>query len=188
MSDVIARTSGTTDATIAPNANSRMMNVSGIVSLSDSSRSLEMSSVISSLMNVKLTTWIVRSGFAARASSMIELTGSRSVATWAESPGTRAAIRTVVPSALMRPGLGRGQERVHQLVEARGRDAVDVRLRRAELRDQLADRRLERRVRHGAVAAIDDDEELFVRVVLAAGVEDLRAPRPIRRCRRSGRR
>ena len=81
MSDVIASTSGTTDATIAPNANSRMMNVSGMVSFSDSSRSLEMSSVISSLMNVKLTTWIVRSGFAARASSMIAPTGSRRVAT-----------------------------------------------------------------------------------------------------------
>ena len=54
----MARTSGTTAATIAPNANSRMRNVSGIVSLSEPSRSDRMISLMSSLMNVLLMAWI----------------------------------------------------------------------------------------------------------------------------------
>ena len=75
-SEVIARTSGTTEATIAPNANSRMMNVSGIVSRSESSRPSAISSLMSSLMNVLLMAWIARPGLAARAPSRIGRTGA----------------------------------------------------------------------------------------------------------------
>ncbi len=103
---MIARTSGTTDATIAPNANSRMRNVSGIVSRSESSSPVEMSSLMSSLMNVLSMAWIVRFGLAAFAASRIGPTGAMSGATRVSSPEIRATIRTVVPSALTRPASG----------------------------------------------------------------------------------
>ncbi len=105
-SEVIARTSGTTDATIAPNANSRMMNVSGIVSLSESSSPVEISALMSSLMNVLLIAWIVSVGFAARAAARIGPTGAISGVTRVSSPEIRATIRTVVPSAETRPAAG----------------------------------------------------------------------------------
>ena len=152
MSDVIARTSGTTDATIAPNANSRMMNVSGMVSLSDSSRSLEMSSVMSSLMNVKLTTWMRQ--VRVRGTGLVHDRPDRLEERPRPAPtrrGPAPTIRTVVPSGADEAGLGRRQERVDQLVEARR-----VTPRRAsalggpELGDEVADRGLERRVRRRA--------------------------------------
>ena len=61
-SELIARTSGTIEATIAPNANSRMMNVSGIVSDRVESSPLLMSALMSSLMNVLLMAWMARRG------------------------------------------------------------------------------------------------------------------------------
>ena len=103
---MIARTSGTTDATIAPNANSRMMNVSGIVSRSESSSPVEISSLMSSLMNVLLMAWIVRVGFAAVAASRIGRTGAMSGVTRVSSPSMRATIRTVDPSAQTSPASG----------------------------------------------------------------------------------
>ena len=44
------------------------------------------------------------------------------------------------------PGLGRRLERVDQLVEGRRLDAIDVDTRGVELRDEIADRRLEGRI------------------------------------------
>ncbi len=105
-SEVIARTSGTTEATIAPNANSRMMNVSGIVRRSESSRPSEISALMSSLMNVLLMAWIARPGLAARASSRIGRTGAMSGATRVSSPSIRPTIRTVDPSGETRPASG----------------------------------------------------------------------------------
>ena len=105
-SALIARTSGTTAATIAPNANSRMKNVSGIVSRSESSSPVEMRALMSSLRNGLLIAWIVRSGCAARAASTIGRTGAMSGVTRASSPEMRATIRTVVPSADTSPASG----------------------------------------------------------------------------------
>ena len=105
-SEVMARTSGTTEATIAPNANSRMMNVSGIVSLSDSSSPSLMSALMSSLMNVLLMAWMRRSGWAARASARIGRTGAMSGVTRVSSPSMRPTIRTVEPSEDTSPASG----------------------------------------------------------------------------------
>ena len=103
---MIARTSGTTDATIAPNANSRMMNVSGIVSFSDSSRPSEIRAVMSSLMNVLLIEWMARSGDSVRASARIPRTGAMSGVTRVSSPEIRPTIRTVEPSGATSPASG----------------------------------------------------------------------------------
>ena len=97
-SEVIARTSGTTDATIAPKATMRMMNVRGIVRRSELSRSPEMSVLMSSLMNVESITWIVVAGWAARAASTIGRIGASSFRTVGFSPGIRPTIRTAEPS------------------------------------------------------------------------------------------
>ena len=103
---VTARTSGTTEATIAPNANNRMMKVSGRVILIDSSRSREISAVMSSLMKVKLMAWTARFGLAVRAAATIGATGASRAATRVPSPGTRATIRTDDPSGDTRPAAG----------------------------------------------------------------------------------
>ena len=91
---------------MAPNAKSRMMNVSGIVSRSDWSRPSLIRVVMSSPMNVLLTAWMTRPGLAARASSRIGRIGTSSAATRSLSPGTRATIRTVEPSAETSPASG----------------------------------------------------------------------------------
>ena len=99
ISDVIARTSGTTDAATAPNATMRMMNVAGIVRTIELSRSCEIRLLMSSLMNVELMTWMVVVGWAARAASMIGRTGTSSFRTWGFSPGILPTIRIADPSA-----------------------------------------------------------------------------------------
>ena len=170
---MIARTSGTTDATIAPNANSRMRNVSGIVSRSESSSSVEISSLMSSLMNVLSMAWIVRFGLAARAASTIGRTGASSGATRVSSPGIRPTIRTVVPSALTSPASGGASNGSRNWSKVGVVDAVDGALAARELADDPVDGGLERRVGGGAGPAADDDEELLERVVRAAGVEDV---------------
>src|SRR6478735_5639260 len=106
ISEQIARTNGTTEATIAPNANSRMMKVSGIVSDSVESRPLLMSALMSSLMNVLLIAWIRRSGRAARAVARIGSTGAMSGVTRVSSPSIRPTIRTVEPSGETSPACG----------------------------------------------------------------------------------
>ncbi len=106
-SEVIASTSGTTDATIAPNANSRMMNVSGIVSDSDESRPSLMSALMSSLMNVLLMAWIAevrvrRPGLGEDRQDRRD----RAASTRVSSPSMRPTIRTVDPSGETRPAAG----------------------------------------------------------------------------------
>ena len=106
ISEVIARTSGTIAATIAPNANSRMMKVSGIVRRRESSRPSEISALMSSLMNVLLMAWIARPGLAALAPSRSGRTGAMSGTTRVSSPSIRPTIRTVDPSGETRPASG----------------------------------------------------------------------------------
>ncbi len=62
----MARINGTAAATSAPKATSKMMNVSGIVSRRDPSRSLLMTSLISWLARVLLRVWISSPGFSDR--------------------------------------------------------------------------------------------------------------------------
>ena len=128
-SEVMARTSGTTEATIAPNANSRMMNVRGIVRRSESSRPDEISALMSSLMNVLATAWMARFGFAPRASARMGRTGAINGVTRVSSPSIRPTMPYRRPIRRDETGLGRGVERVGQLAE-RGR----LRRRRAARR------------------------------------------------------
>ena len=144
---MIARTSGTTDATIAPNANSRIRNVSGIVSRSEPSSSVEISSLMSSLMNVLLMTWIVeaRVGRPRRVEDRPDRREQR------RDPGVVAGdplptIRTVVPSALTRPGLGRRLERVENWSKVGVSTPLYGALAAPQLADEPVDGGLERRV------------------------------------------
>ncbi len=105
-SEVAARTSGITDATIAPNASSRIRNVAGIVNRSDPSSSSLMSSVMSRLMNVLLMTWTSAFGSAARVASTIAGTGTSFCSTIGRSPGMLPTTWTVVPSGEIRPDSG----------------------------------------------------------------------------------
>ena len=172
-SDVKARTSGTTEATIAPNATSRMRKVRTIVSTNVESSPDEISSLMSLLMNVLLTAWIASSGCAARALARTGRTG-------ASNGPVRSSITLDAPDDPDRRPvrgdqgeLGWRGEWVGQLLEGRRLEAVDRGADRAELADQVGDRRLEGRIGRGTRAAADHDEELLVRVVRAAGVEDV---------------
>jgi len=71
---------------------------------------------MSSLMNVLATAWMARSGFALRASARIGSTGAIKGVTRASSPSIRPTMRTVDPVRRDEPGLGRGVERVGQLL------------------------------------------------------------------------
>ena len=173
ISEVIARTSGTTDATIAPNAKSRMMKVSGIVSRSDSSRPSEISALMSSLMNVLLMAWIARSGFAARAPSRIGRTGAigprpaspRPRSGRRSGPSTRRATRARPPAAPRNGSV--------ELVEGRCLDAVERGAGRLEFGDDVTHRRRERRIAGRSGRSADDDDDLLERVVGPAGGEDV---------------
>ena len=101
-----ARTSGTTAATTAPKATSRMRNVSGIVSRSDASSPPLTSSSMSSLASVLSSEWIRRSGCAARSSSRNDRNAASRASSAAPSPGTSGAMRTVDRSADIRPASG----------------------------------------------------------------------------------
>ncbi len=131
-SEVIARTSGTIEATIAPNANSRMMNVSGIVSDRVESSPLLMSALMSSLMNVLLMAWMARAGCAVRASARIGRTGAMSGVTRVlvavdptDDPDGR-------PVGGDEAGRGRRRERIGELAEGRCLDAVERRAGRLQ--------------------------------------------------------
>ena len=125
-SAVTARTSGTIAAMAAPNATSRMRNVSGIVSRSDASRPPLTSSWMSSLANVPSSEWIRRPGCATRVSSRkpridcesrVErrsVTGHRG-----RDPDGRSVWRDEA-------GLGRCEPRIDDLLERRRRRAIDV--------------------------------------------------------------
>ena len=95
MSDVTAITRGTTAATTAPNAMSRMRNVSGIVRRSDASRPPLTSSWMSALARWLLSAWIVRFGCATRISSTNAGTGSSRCSRVSPSPKARDGMRTV---------------------------------------------------------------------------------------------
>ena len=100
-------TSGTTAATTAPNAISRIRNVSGSVSRSDESSPPLTSSWISLLARWLLRAWIARSGWAARISSTNAGTGSSRGSRASPSPATRAGIRTAVRSGETSPAFRR---------------------------------------------------------------------------------
>ena len=103
---MIAMTSGTTAATTAPKATSRMRNVSGIVSRSDASSPPLTSSSMSSLASVPSSEWIRSSGWAARSSSMNDRSAASRASSASPSPGTSGAMRTVERSADVRPASG----------------------------------------------------------------------------------
>ena len=171
----MARTSGTTAATTAPNAISRIRNVSGIVSRSDQSRS--------SL--TRLVDLVVGEGG-------VERRGSSS-AGWAardrvdrrpgparaagsgprRSPGSAPTIRTVGPvrrdESRPRPARSSGST---SWSNGRAGRAVDRRLQRAERRDDARDGRPERGIVDGA-GLRDDDEKRSTAGVAAASVRRL---------------
>ena len=172
---MIARTSGTTEATIAPNANSRMMNVSGIVSRSESSRP-DRDQLVDVVVDERAADRVDRGapGGPPGPRRGSAATGAISGVTRVSSPEIRATIRTVVPSARHEPGLGRRLERARELVEGRRGDAVRaVRSRPAASPTRSSTAALNAGSVDGARAAVDDDEELLVRVVRPAGVEDV---------------
>ena len=151
------------------------MNVSGIVSLSESSRPRR-DQLVDVVVDERAADRVDRELRVGRAGGVEDRPDRREER---RDPGRRRrrsgpTIRTVVPSGGDEAGLGRRLERVEELVEGRRR-----RRRRAarsaprSCADEVADRRLERRVRRRARAAVDDDQELLVRVVRAAGVEDV---------------
>ena len=97
---------------------SRIRKVSGIVSRSDASRPPLTSSWMSSFASVPSSEWMRRSGCAARSSSRNgRHRGEALRRASAPSPGTSAAIRTVVPVGRDEAGLGRGEARIDDLRE-----------------------------------------------------------------------
>ena len=107
----MASTSGTSAATIAPNAISRIMKVSGIVSLSEPSSSLAIRSLKSRFRNVLLTMWMLAPGARARAASTIAGTGTSFCSTISRSPGMFPTTWTVEPSGEITPAAWAGGSR-----------------------------------------------------------------------------
>ena len=160
-SEVMARTSGTTEATIAPNANSRIRNVSGIVSRSESSRPVEIRRV-DVVVDERAADGVdgeVR--VRARASASIGRTGAIRGVTRVSSPSIRPTMRTVEPSGDDEPGLGRGVERVGQLAERRRLDAVSGAPAAFSFATRSPTRGLERGIGRRAGRAADHDDHLL---------------------------
>ena len=158
---------------MAPNANSRMMKVSGIVSDRVESRPLLISALMSSLMNVLLMAWIARSGLAARASARIGRTGAMSGVTRSLSPSIRPTIRTVDPSGETSPADGGAVNGSASWLKV----GVWAPSSGAPEPCSAVTRSLTAVLKAGSAVApggaADDDDDLLERVVRAARIEDV---------------
>ena len=172
-SAVIARTSGTIDATNAPNVSSRMMNVSPIVT-NVVSRLLLMRVVMSSLVSVELRVWTSKP-LAAPSASMAEdrrpdrhevLVDGVLVAGHRGDDADRGQVGGD------EPGLGRRRRRVRDGVEHRHGLAVLGGRQALERRDRARDEGRERRVRDLQLRVRDDEQDVLGRRPGAALVED----------------
>ena len=159
---VVAITSGTIAAMTAPNAISRIRNVSG-----QRQPERRVQPAVDQLLDLVVGEVVVervdgeRRDGPSRISSTKAGTGSSRAPRASPSPTTRDGIRTVVRSGGHELGRGRRGQRVDQLVDGRDGRAVDRGLQRAEAGHDVGDGRRGRRIVDGAVLRADDEEQLL---------------------------
>jgi hypothetical protein len=184
-SAVSASTNGTTAAATAPKAMSRITKVAGMVMTNECSRSPFTTSLMSSLMSVRLTAcisiegWLLRGPSTAALSSAI---GSRVAPAWYR---IRAGTRALVPSAETNPNCGGTVN--GSTIESALNSGWSSKVVARRLADDVGHSCLEFGVGGGAWAARQHDEEILAGFVLDVGIgPDLVAAR--RLCPRERRR